>query len=118
VTGVKSLAELVAHLKKPRKLIILVQAGKPVDETINAVASLMEDGDCIIDGGNEWFLNSTRRSEFLAKKHINFIAMGISGVSDSKICVLSLFPPCFDLFLMLYFNCVYRAKRVLDMALL
>jgi glucose-6-phosphate 1-dehydrogenase len=76
VTGVKSLAELVAHLKKPRKLIILVQAGKPVDETINAVASLMEDGDCIIDGGNEWFLNSTRRSEFLAKKAHQFYRHG------------------------------------------
>jgi glucose-6-phosphate 1-dehydrogenase len=54
VTGVKSMAELIGHLKKPRKLVILVQAGKPVDETINALTSCMEDGDIIIDGGNEW----------------------------------------------------------------
>ena len=92
VTGVKSIAELVAHLKKPRKLVILVQAGKPVDETINSVSSYMEDGDIIIDGGNEWFQNSVRREEFLKGKGIHFIGMGISGGEEGARYGPSLMP--------------------------
>lgn len=92
VTGVKSLAELVGHLKKPRKLVILVQAGKPVDETINSVASYMEDGDIIIDGGNEWFLNSVHRAGVLTAKGINFVGMGISGGEEGARHGASLMP--------------------------
>jgi len=79
VTGVKSIEEFVARLSKPRKVVILVQAGKPVDETIGKLSAYMEPGDVIIDGGNEWFPNSIRRSEELKPKGINFIGMGISG---------------------------------------
>ena len=79
IVGTKSPKEFVAQLSKPRKIIILVQAGKPVDLTIEALVEHMEEGDVIVDGGNEWFPNQIRRSEELAKKKIHFIGMGISG---------------------------------------
>lgn len=77
--GAKDAKEFISKLKEPRKVVILVQAGKPVDETIANLSQYMEPGDLIIDGGNEWFPNSIRRSEELEKKGIMFIGMGISG---------------------------------------
>ena len=71
--------DFCAKLSKPRKIVILVQAGKPVDMTIENLSKYMEPGDVIIDGGNEWFPNSIRRYEELAQKKIMFIGMGISG---------------------------------------
>lgn len=79
IVGAESPEDLVARLKKPRKIIILVQAGKPVDDTISTLARYMEPGDLIVDGGNEWFHNSIRRAKFLEPKNIHFIGMGISG---------------------------------------
>lgn len=79
IVGAKSPGELVSYLKKPRKVIILVQAGTPVDDTVSILSRFMERGDIIIDGGNEWFPNSIKRSEFLRPKGIHFIGMGISG---------------------------------------
>jgi len=77
--GHKDIKEFVASLSVPRKIVILVMAGKPVDDTIALLAAHMEEGDVIIDGGNEWFPNSIRRSEELKPKGIHFIGMGISG---------------------------------------
>jgi 6-phosphogluconate dehydrogenase len=54
-------------------------AGKPVDETIAAMAEHLEPGDLIVDGGNEWYINSIRRAEELEKRGILFMGMGISG---------------------------------------
>lgn len=79
LVGSDSVQEFVARLRKPRKVVILVQAGSPVDQTIAKLADYMEAGDIIIDGGNEWFPNSVRRSDFLSPKHIHFLGMGISG---------------------------------------
>lgn len=79
LVGSKDAEEFVARLSKPRKIVILVQAGKPVDDTIAQIAKYLEAGDVIIDGGNEWFPNSQRRAEFLKPKGIHFIGMGISG---------------------------------------
>jgi hypothetical protein len=79
LVGYKDLADFVGALKTPRKVVILVQAGKPVDETIDKLAQYMEPGDVIIDGGNEWFPNSVRRAEELQAKGILFVGMGISG---------------------------------------
>jgi 6-phosphogluconate dehydrogenase len=71
--------DFCAKLSKPRKIVILVQAGKPVDDTIATLAEHLEEGDIIIDGGNEWYLNSARRAEELAPKKIMFVGMGVSG---------------------------------------
>mmetsp|Transcript_18746 Transcript_18746/g.22370 ORF Transcript_18746/g.22370 Transcript_18746/m.22370 type:complete len:1018 (+) Transcript_18746:62-3115(+) len=77
--GAKDAATFVASLKRPRKIVLLVQAGKPVDETITNLSAYMEAGDLIIDGGNEWFPNSIRRAKILEPKNILFMGMGISG---------------------------------------
>lgn len=71
--------EFVKSLAKPRKIVLLVMAGKPVDATIELLSQYMESGDVLIDGGNEWFPNSLRRAETLAPKGIMFMGMGISG---------------------------------------
>jgi 6-phosphogluconate dehydrogenase len=67
------------QLSKPRKIIILVMAGKPVDDTIATLSQYLEEGDVIVDGGNEWFQNTLRRSKELEPKGIHFVGMGISG---------------------------------------
>jgi 6-phosphogluconate dehydrogenase len=77
--GEKDPKDFIAKLSKPRKVVLLVMAGKPVDDTIDMLSELMEEGDVIIDGGNEWYPNSIRRSETLKGKGIMFIGMGISG---------------------------------------
>ena len=71
--------DFVSKLSIPRKIVILVQAGKPVDDTIAILSQYMSPGDVIIDGGNEWFPNTIRRAEELEAKGIHFIGMGISG---------------------------------------
>jgi len=73
-------AEFVAKLSVPRKIILLVQAGKPVDETIALLAPLLQRGDLIVDGGNEWYPNTIRRAKELESTYgVWFMGMGISG---------------------------------------
>ena len=79
IVGAYSPQEFCSKLSKPRKIVILVQAGKPVDLTIEALSEFLEPGDLIVDGGNEWFPNQVRRSEELAPKGILFMGMGVSG---------------------------------------
>lgn len=79
LTGHKDIKDFVASLSVPRKVVILVVAGKAVDDTIALLAESMEPGDVIIDGGNEWFPNSIRRAKELESKSIHFVGMGISG---------------------------------------
>jgi len=77
--GSYSPKELISKLSKPRKVIILVMAGQPVDDTIAALSEHMEEGDLIVDGGNEWYPNSVRRAADLMPKGLLFVGMGISG---------------------------------------
>ena len=79
IFGTESPEDFIDHLKKPRKVFILVQAGRPVDDTISSLARYMERDDIIVDGGDEWYPNSIRRAKFLEPKGISFICMGISG---------------------------------------
>jgi len=79
VFGFKDPKEFVASLKKPRRLMFLVKAGPVVDAVIKTFADLLEEGDIMIDGGNEWYENSIRRAEGLKEKKIMYVAMGVSG---------------------------------------
>jgi len=79
LVGAYSPKEFVDRLERPRKVILLVMTGKPVDDTIALLAEHMEEGDMIVDGGNEWYPNSVRRSKALEEKGIMFVGMGISG---------------------------------------
>jgi 6-phosphogluconate dehydrogenase len=77
--GTKSLAELVSKLEKPRRLWVMIKAGKPVDEVLNQLKPLLEPGDVVIDGGNTHFEETRRREADLKQKGINFVGMGVSG---------------------------------------
>lgn len=79
IHGSDSAQSFCDQLSKPRKIVILVQAGNPVDETIAKLAEYLEPGDIIVDGGNEWYPNTIRRSKELEEKGIMFVGMGISG---------------------------------------
>ncbi|MFN2122375.1 MAG: decarboxylating NADP(+)-dependent phosphogluconate dehydrogenase [Candidatus Promineifilaceae bacterium] len=79
VIGTHSLEELVSVLKRPRRVMIMVKAGWPVDATIEQLVPLLEKGDIIIDGGNSHYPDSTRRTRELAEKGILFIGTGVSG---------------------------------------
>ncbi len=79
VIGTHSLEELVSKLKRPRRVMIMVKAGWPVDATIEQLVPLLEPGDIIIDGGNSHYPDSTRRTKELAEKGILFIGTGVSG---------------------------------------
>src|SRR5882672_9085818 len=79
VKAAPSLAEMVASLKTPRKIMMLVPAGAPVDSVINDLLPLVEPGDIIIDGGNSHFTDTLKRIKFLENKKIHFIGMGVSG---------------------------------------
>lgn len=73
------LVSLVSSLKKPRKIILMIQAGKPVDLVIEQLLPLLEEGDIIMDGGNSFFEDTRRRSAALEQKGIRYFGVGISG---------------------------------------
>ncbi|MBU2934829.1 MULTISPECIES: NADP-dependent phosphogluconate dehydrogenase [Pacificibacter] len=75
----KTLEELVASLTKPRAIIIMVQAGGPVDSVIEGLTPLLDKGDMIIDAGNANFHDTRRRDAALSTSGLNFIGMGVSG---------------------------------------
>ncbi|KAK1309539.1 6-phosphogluconate dehydrogenase, decarboxylating 3 [Acorus calamus] len=69
----------VRSIQKPRVIIMLVKAGAPVDQTIETLSQYLEKGDCIVDGGNEWYENTERREKAMAEKGLLFLGMGVSG---------------------------------------
>jgi len=77
--GASSLAELVSKLATPRALWVMVPSGAPTEETVRAVAALLQAGDVIIDGGNTRFHDDVRRAAELKKKSIHYIDAGTSG---------------------------------------
>jgi len=79
LTGFKDNKEFVDSLAKPRKLMFLVTAGPVVDKVIETFAALLEEGDILIDGGNEWYINSEERAERIKDTGIHYVAMGVSG---------------------------------------
>src|SRR5213080_1883800 len=68
VIGAHSIEEMVSLLKKPRRVMLMVKAGKPVDEFIELLLPHLEKGDIIIDGGNSLYADSTRRTKYLEDK--------------------------------------------------
>ncbi|HET7896289.1 MAG TPA: NADP-dependent phosphogluconate dehydrogenase, partial [Flavisolibacter sp.] len=79
VKGTTDINVMVQALKKPRKIMMLVPAGKPVDDVINNLLPLIEEGDIVIDGGNSYYKDTQRRFDFLQPKGIHFFGMGVSG---------------------------------------
>src|SRR6266498_3942286 len=79
VLGAHSIEELVAQLKRPRRVMMLVKAGKPVDELIEQLLPHLEPGDIIIDGGNSLFEDTNRRVKYVESKGLLYIGTGVSG---------------------------------------
>src|SRR5216117_4407215 len=88
----RTMEEFVAALKKPRKAMIMVKAGAPVDAVINQLAPLLEKGDVIIDGGNSLFTDTQRRGKELAARGIHFVGCGVSGGEEGALKGPSLMP--------------------------
>ena len=79
VIGAHSIEEMVSLLKRPRRVMLMVKAGKPVDEFIDHHLPLLEPGDIIIDGGNSLFEDTNRRAKYVESKGLLYIGTGVSG---------------------------------------
>jgi len=84
--------DFVRALKRPRKAMIMIKAGKPVDQVIAELAPLLERGDIIIDGGNSLFTDTQRRCKELEGQGIHFIGCGVSGGEEGALKGPSLMP--------------------------
>ncbi|KAH8046372.1 hypothetical protein JL722_13699 [Aureococcus anophagefferens] len=75
-------AAFVGALKAPRRIVLLVPAGKPVDACLASLRPLLSPGDCVMDGGNEWFENTERRAAAYAEAGIHYLGCGVSGGAE------------------------------------
>ncbi|GAA2126519.1 NADP-dependent phosphogluconate dehydrogenase [Glycomyces algeriensis] len=88
----EALEDFVASLKRPRKAMIMVQAGNATDAVIDQLAALMEPGDMIIDGGNAHFENTRRREAALREKGLHFVGTGVSGGEEGALLGPAIMP--------------------------
>ncbi|MCL8538376.1 NADP-dependent phosphogluconate dehydrogenase [Chryseobacterium gallinarum] len=79
IKGTGSLEDFVSALETPRKIILMVPAGKPVDAVLNNICPLLTKGDIVVDAGNSYFEDTNRRIADLASKNLHFMGMGVSG---------------------------------------
>jgi 6-phosphogluconate dehydrogenase len=91
-TGAKTVQELVASLERPRRIILMVKAGAPVDDMIKQLTPLLEPGDIIIDGGNSHFSDTRRRDGEVKAKGFHFVGSGVSGGEEGALWGPSLMP--------------------------
>lgn len=88
----KSPEEFVRSLKRPRRIVMLIKAGAPVDWTIDQFKPFLEPGDILIDGGNSWFEDTQRREAALRAEKLHFIGSGVSGGEEGALKGPSLMP--------------------------
>ena len=92
IIGCHSIEEFVQNLKKPRKVMLMVKAGPPVDDFIEQLLPNLEDGDIIIDGGNSHFPDTIRRTEYVESKGKLYIGTGVSGGEEGALTGPSMMP--------------------------
>ncbi|NMB50084.1 MAG: decarboxylating NADP(+)-dependent phosphogluconate dehydrogenase [Bacteroidales bacterium] len=92
IIGTHSLEELVASLNRPRKVMLMVKAGQPVDDFIEKLIPLLEPGDIIIDGGNSHFMDTRRRTQYVESKGLLYIGTGVSGGEEGALRGPSMMP--------------------------
>ena len=92
IIGAHSVEELVKRLKSPRKVMLMVKAGQPVDDFIELVLPYLEKGDIIIDGGNSHFPDTNRRTKYLEQKGMRYIGTGVSGGEEGALNGPSIMP--------------------------
>lgn len=88
----QDLSNFVASIERPRKIIIMVQAGKPVDAVIEELLPYLDADDCIIDCGNSYYRDTIRREAYLAPKSIHFVGCGVSGGEEGALHGPSIMP--------------------------
>ena len=88
----KTLQEFVGSLARPRVVVIMVKAGKPVDEMIEEIAPLLEKGDILVDAGNSLFTDTERRSKAAQGRGLRFVGMGVSGGEEGALLGPSMMP--------------------------
>ena len=92
IIGTYSIQELVDNLKKPRRVMLMVKAGKPVDDFIDMIIPYLEPGDIIIDGGNSHFPDTIRRTKYVEEKGLLYIGTGVSGGEEGALKGPSMMP--------------------------
>src|SRR4030088_2116490 len=88
----ETMEQFVAALEKPRRVLIMVKAGDPTDAVINELADVMEQGDIIIDGGNELYTDTIRREAAIRERGLHFVGAGISGGEEGALNGPSIMP--------------------------
>jgi 6-phosphogluconate dehydrogenase len=92
ITGTYSVEELCAALASPRKVMLMIKAGQPVDDFIEILIPHLDAGDIIIDGGNSHFPDTIRRTRYLAEKNLRYIGTGVSGGEEGALLGPSIMP--------------------------
>ncbi|KHD84263.1 NADP-dependent phosphogluconate dehydrogenase [Heyndrickxia ginsengihumi] len=92
IVGYYTLEEFVQSLESPRKILLMVKAGKPTDATIEQLKPLLDKGDIVIDGGNTFFQDTIRRNKELSELGIHFIGTGVSGGEEGALKGPSIMP--------------------------
>jgi 6-phosphogluconate dehydrogenase len=90
--GTKTFADFVKALERPRRIMMMIKAGSPVDQTIDKLAPFLEEGDVVIDGGNSWFKDTQERTKRLESKRLHFVGSGVSGGEEGARFGPSLMP--------------------------
>jgi 6-phosphogluconate dehydrogenase len=90
--GAHSIKELAELIKRPRKIMMLVKAGQPVDDLIEQILPYLEPGDIIIDGGNSYFPDTIRRARYVEEKGFLYIGTGVSGGEEGALTGPSIMP--------------------------
>ena len=92
IIGTYSLEEFVSKLESPRKIMIMIKAGSPVDSVIESLIPLLDKGDILVDGGNSHFPDTIRRCKYLEEKGLLYVGMGVSGGEEGALKGPSLMP--------------------------
>ncbi len=92
ILGAATLAEFVGLLKKPRKVLLMVKAGQPVDDFINLLLPYLETGDIIMDGGNSHYPDTARRVAYVESRGLKYIGTGVSGGEEGALKGPSIMP--------------------------
>jgi 6-phosphogluconate dehydrogenase len=92
IIGVFSYSDLMKSLEKPRRILLMVKAGQPVDDVIAEITPYLEKGDILIDGGNSHFMDTERRNVALSGEGFNFIGTGVSGGEEGALWGPSIMP--------------------------
>jgi 6-phosphogluconate dehydrogenase len=92
IIGTETLPELISVLKKPRKVMLMVKAGAPVDQFIDLIAPHLEAGDILIDGGNSFYEDTARREKKLQERGLLYVGTGVSGGEIGALTGPSLMP--------------------------